>query len=153
MSYPVSLLLLVSHTRLLTKMLWNFPPNCASHRAAPLCPLTSPSWPSFENIHWINVDLPVATAPYTIQYYKFMLVTTINQIWMYRYQLPEINILCLMSYVTILITVCAALLSAVSKSLASPQSWSGRRTPNEANFSRMHFVARAAFSRASSTHR
>jgi hypothetical protein len=55
--------------------------------------------------------------------------------------------------VTVLITVCAALLSARSKSLASPQSWSGRRSPNEANFSRMHFVARAAFSRASSTHR
>jgi len=28
-----------------------------------------------------------------------MLVKTLNQIWMYRYQLPEINILCLMSYV------------------------------------------------------
>jgi hypothetical protein len=41
------------------------------------------------------VDLPVATAPYTIQYNKFMLVKTLNQIWMYRYQLPEINILCL----------------------------------------------------------
>jgi hypothetical protein len=42
LSYPVSLLLQVSHTRLLTKMLWNCPPTCASHRAAPLCPLTSP---------------------------------------------------------------------------------------------------------------
>ena len=59
-----------------------------------------PPRPLFENIHWINVDLPVGTAPYTIQYNKFMLVKTRNQIWMYRYQLPEINILCLMSYVS-----------------------------------------------------
>ena len=30
---------------------------------------------------------------------KIMIVKTYNQIWMYRYYLPEINILCLMSYV------------------------------------------------------
>ncbi len=30
-----------------------------------LNPLTSPR-PSFEKIHWINVDLPVATAPYSL---------------------------------------------------------------------------------------
>jgi hypothetical protein len=39
-----------------------------------------PPRPSFENILWINVDLPVATAPYTIQFVKFTLVKTFNQI-------------------------------------------------------------------------
>jgi hypothetical protein len=47
--------------------------------------------------------------------------------------------------VTALITVCAALLFARSKSPASPQSRSGRRTPNEATLSRMRSVARDAF--------
>ncbi len=54
--------------------------------------------------------------------------------------------------VTALITVCAALLSARSKSPASSRSRSGRRIPSEATLSKMRSVARAAFLRALSTH-
>jgi hypothetical protein len=58
--------------------------------------------PSFVNIHWINVDLPVSKCPTPLCLFIHIrneIELKSNQIWMYRYFfLTEINILCLMSY-------------------------------------------------------
>ncbi len=67
-----------------------------SHRAAPLCPLASPS----QVLVWKHPSGKCGPAGvYSALHHivcKFMLVKILNQIWMYRYNLPEINILSLM---------------------------------------------------------
>jgi hypothetical protein len=82
------------------KMLRYCPPTCASHLAALLCTLTSPS----QALVWKHPSDNCGPASiYSALHHtacKSMLVIKSNPIWMYRYILPEINILCLMSLVS-----------------------------------------------------
>ena len=68
--------------------------------------------PSFVNIHWINVDLPVSKCPTPLCLFIHIrneIELKSNQICMYCYFLPEINILCLMPYTHFTLSYCARL--------------------------------------------